>query len=46
MLLVVVVVLVEEGSQAGDAELGTVGLGLGVWGWQAVCEWGEEVASN
>ena len=40
ILLVVVVMLGEEGSQSVDAELGAVWLGLGVWGWQAGCEWG------
>ena len=31
-VIVVVVVLVEDEGQSGDAELGTVWLGLGEWG--------------
>ena len=46
ILVVVVVVLGEEGCQSVEAELGAVWLGLGVWGWQAVCDWGEEVLTN
>ena len=43
ILVLVVVVLGEEEGQSGDAELGSGWLGLGDWGWQAVCEWEEEV---